>query len=179
MVRAIYYIGTELKSSYYISHHGILGQKWGVRRYQNEDGTLTDAGKRRLKNYTSYADKADKKMDKYERKADKHFAKGERKAASFWSSASAAEKQFAKSNKYTAKSSSQLSKLAEKYIKTVKDMDTSKLDSSFVKRGNNYVHASSNRRRNLYDKELSKNMSRKAGSFSMTSSRWTDYLEDD
>lgn len=28
-------------------HHGILGQKWGVRRYQNEDGTLTPAGKER------------------------------------------------------------------------------------------------------------------------------------
>ena len=28
-------------------HHGILGQKWGVRRYQNEDGTLTPAGKKR------------------------------------------------------------------------------------------------------------------------------------
>ena len=28
-------------------HHGILGQKWGVRRFQNEDGSLTDAGKRR------------------------------------------------------------------------------------------------------------------------------------
>ena len=26
-------------------HHGIKGQKWGVRRYQNEDGTYTDAGK--------------------------------------------------------------------------------------------------------------------------------------
>ena len=28
-------------------HHGILGQKWGVRRYQNEDGTYTNLGKRR------------------------------------------------------------------------------------------------------------------------------------
>lgn len=28
-------------------HHGIKGQKWGVRRYQNPDGTWTDAGKRR------------------------------------------------------------------------------------------------------------------------------------
>lgn len=31
-----------------LSHHGILGQKWGVRRYQNLDGTLTPAGRRRL-----------------------------------------------------------------------------------------------------------------------------------
>lgn len=28
-------------------HHGILGQKWGVRRYQNEDGSLTPVGKKR------------------------------------------------------------------------------------------------------------------------------------
>ena len=28
-------------------HHGIKGQKWGVRRYQNEDGTLTPEGKAR------------------------------------------------------------------------------------------------------------------------------------
>lgn len=31
----------------YLVHHGIKGQKWGVRRFQNEDGSLTDAGKAR------------------------------------------------------------------------------------------------------------------------------------
>lgn len=34
-------IGGELK------HHGVKGMKWGVRRYQNTDGTLTNAGKKR------------------------------------------------------------------------------------------------------------------------------------
>ena len=44
----------------YIAHHGILGQKWGIRRFQNPDGTLTKAG---VKHYQQ-AEKALKREQK-------------------------------------------------------------------------------------------------------------------
>lgn len=37
-----------------IEHFGILGQKWGVRRYQNEDRTLTEEGKARYRKESEY-----------------------------------------------------------------------------------------------------------------------------
>lgn len=51
----------------YLVHYGIKGQQWGVRRYQNEDGTLTSEGKRRYselndENNTSKAEKTRKKI---------------------------------------------------------------------------------------------------------------------
>lgn len=33
----------------YLSHHGIKGQKWGVRRFQNKDGSLTNEGRSRYR----------------------------------------------------------------------------------------------------------------------------------
>lgn len=38
----MYYVSND-----YLMHYGILGQKWGIRRFQNPDGTRTAAGKRR------------------------------------------------------------------------------------------------------------------------------------
>jgi len=46
----------------YLYHHGILGQKWGVRRFQNKDGSYTSAGKKR------YSSGFDAKKYKEERK---------------------------------------------------------------------------------------------------------------
>lgn len=44
-----------------IEHHGILGQKWGVRRYQNKDGSLTSAGKKRVEQLKGELDRLEPK----------------------------------------------------------------------------------------------------------------------
>lgn len=72
----------------YLAHHGIKGQKWGVRRFQNPDGTLTEEGKLRLDKYkskelntasTGYAKKLsgiDKKITRLQNKEKKNIYKG-------------------------------------------------------------------------------------------------------
>lgn len=46
MIEERHYYGITYDASF-LEHHGILGQKWGRRRFQNQDGSLTPAGKER------------------------------------------------------------------------------------------------------------------------------------
>ena len=73
-----------------LMHFGILGQKWGVRRFQNEDGTLTEEGRRRyLQNY-----------EKTEREADETIKRAQNQIADIdkngWNARSAFAPQFVK-----------------------------------------------------------------------------------
>ena len=51
----------------YLMHHGVKGMKWGIRRYQNKDGSLTNAGKKHVSNYKT-ALSLNRKVDEETRK---------------------------------------------------------------------------------------------------------------
>ena len=55
----------DTNNSTQLKHHGILGMKWGVRRYQNKDGSLTAAGRRRMEKELGLSKKQTKQLSKH------------------------------------------------------------------------------------------------------------------
>lgn len=81
-----------------LAHHGILGQKWGVRRYQNEDGSLTEEGRahygKALKIYK--ATETAKVNKKYDSKISKAKAENNHQKARYLRSLKKIEKTMIK-----------------------------------------------------------------------------------
>lgn len=59
----------------YLIHYGIEGQKWGVRRFQNEDGTYTDSGLLRRKEQQHFVKEQAKVNKKFDKLTDKMQAR--------------------------------------------------------------------------------------------------------
>lgn len=81
-----------MPSSTYLAHYGIKGMKWGVRRFQNKDGSYTDEGRRRrginvslpkITPKSKYRDLSDADIDKKiaRRKKELELAKLEKQAS--------------------------------------------------------------------------------------------------
>ena len=78
-----------------LTHYGIMGMKWGVRRYQNDDGSLTSAGKKR---YNSDGSKKSFKTRRLENKVDR-LKKNKKEDYDSWTSDGDLTKTGIKTNK--------------------------------------------------------------------------------
>lgn len=112
----------------YLAHHGVNGQKWGIRRYQNKDGSLTPKGKK----------KYDKMSDDKLRKVLYKQVKDERARQTNWSnkwmvnntigtnSKKVQDKYIADRKKYM--DSDEYKKALKKVKKLDRDVDDGKID---------------------------------------------------
>lgn len=120
-----------------LQHFGTLGMKWGVRNYQNEDGSLTPAGKERygskIENYKTGVErtltKTASNAQYYQQKASKYYDKADaNRTRLLFNNEKLASKQESKGRRNQAKANRYVSRGANYYKKSKKTL--SKIDSS-------------------------------------------------
>lgn len=107
-------------SQEYLAHHGIKGQRWGVRRFQNPDGSLTPEGRAR------YAKQLVKDLDKYRKEYSKNYDKAESIKENMSNNPLVKETYSKMSNAINAQ------KEAYKYVKEFNNLSEDKQDKFIV-----------------------------------------------
>ncbi len=107
-------------------HWGKKGMKWGIRRYQNKDGTLTDAGKKRYSR-----DAREKEYDKYDESKGVYYKNSKKGRSDLVVDANRYVTEDIQRTKSLTDSSKQLSgELKRVTDKSIKNTPTTRLDLS-------------------------------------------------
>lgn len=127
-------VGDHIMRNDELSHHGILGQKWGIRRFRDKYGALTQEGKERYSDYYRAGQRKAAELFFIKKKVDKALERKEEKEKEASQDPTAKTKEFIKSqgiNKLKA------------YMQTDKGKETirkgsdalTKISSSVIKKG--------------------------------------------
>lgn len=125
----VFYNNTELY------HHGIKGQKWGVRRFQNEDGSLTSKGKKRQKILDEASDKA-RRFANYAKDDTKEYTKNKDK---YVNNSDMSKKEYEYIMNNNIRISKRQAKRYEKLYDKYRNMDVATISKKDLKEAKKFV----------------------------------------
>ena len=115
-------------------HHGIKGQRWGVRRFQNPDGSLTGAGRKRLGYSERREIKRQEKIKKKTEKYKKQYTDDYNEYILAKKYAQQENEKAIKKNKKSAIDPTYVKQAAEAYEKALDKVYATKIDSLYDKK---------------------------------------------